>query len=150
MKIGIVDRFILFLLVGLFSRRIGPLTSALHLSLSLATLVASVHVWTLRSFLSLSVVLLHVSLGRPLFLLQSGVHETANLACLVLSMLNTCPNHFQLLRLMSMLISSISSLRLTSSFVTLCGQYVFKILLIASFTVKVVHASTIDFRFKKP
>ena len=57
------------------------------------------------------------------------VSEMAIFVCLVLSILNACPNHFHHLHLMTMLIFSISVLCLTSSFVTLCGQYIFNILL---------------------
>ena len=74
-----------------------------------------------RSCLLLWLVL-QVSFEQPLFLLLSGVHEKAIFACLVLSILNACPNHFHHLHLMTMLIFSISVLYLTSSFVTLCGQ----------------------------
>ena len=67
-------------------------------------------------------------LDGPLFLLPSGVHEMTIFVCLVLSILNTCPNHFHPLRLMTneCLFFFISALlRLTSSFVTLCDQYIF-------------------------
>lgn len=47
-------------------RRIRAFTNPLHLSLSLATLVASVHDWSPRPCLSLLKVLLQVSFGGPL------------------------------------------------------------------------------------
>ena len=60
--------FVLYFHLSL--RRIGPLTSPLHLSLSLATL--DVWVWNPRSFLSLSMVLLQASLGQPLLCPWNG------------------------------------------------------------------------------
>ena len=80
----------------------GLSLSPLHWCLSLAALVASVHDWNPRSCF-LSMVLIQVSYG---------VHQMVTFAYLVF---------FHLRRLMTMLFS-ISVLRLTSSFVTLCGS----------------------------
>ena len=80
-------------------RRIGLSTSPLHLSLSLATVVASVRgpVFPFRWFFS----------GFLLDGLSNfnhhGVHERAIFVCLALSILNTYPNHFHLLRLITIL-----------------------------------------------
>ena len=77
---------------------------AFHKSSPFVSFLGLVHDWNLKACLSLSMVLLRVSFGWPLFLLPSGVHETTIFVCLVLSILNTCPNHFHPLRLMKMLI----------------------------------------------
>ena len=52
------------------------------------------------SFASFNIVLLHVSLGRPLHLLPlSGVHLADILVTLLECFLKTCPHHFHLLLL---------------------------------------------------
>ena len=83
-------------------RRIGLSTSPLHLSLSLATLVASVRgpVFPFRWFFS------GFLLDGPSNFNHHGVHERAIFVCLALSILNTSPNHFHLLRLITILFSS--------------------------------------------
>ena len=83
-------------------RRIGLSTSPLHLSFSLATLVASVRgpVFPFRWFF------FGFLLDGLSNFTHHGVHERAIFVCLVLSILNIYPNHFLLLRLITILFSS--------------------------------------------
>lgn len=95
-------------------RRIGSYTISL-LSLSLSTLGAS-------KTQKLYFFLIQLSFGRSFFPFPCGVTKMVIVAFLV-SMLSSFPNHWHLLHLMTMLIYfPISALRLTLSFVTLCGR----------------------------
>ena len=95
-------------------RRIGPSTSPIHLSLSLDRLV---HDWNPRSCFSHSIVLLQVSFGLWAASLSYTIWCPWNgyypykwcypvLGCYI------CPSHWHLLRLMILLIFSISVLRI--------------------------------------
>ena len=55
-------------------------------------------------FLSFSIILLHVVLGRPGLLFPSGLHSRAVTQCSSLSFLIICPIQFHLLRLISSLV----------------------------------------------
>ena len=62
-KVGLGVQWTFLTYLCFYFMRIGPYTSLFHWSLSVATFVASVHGLKPRSFLSLSMVLSHVSFG---------------------------------------------------------------------------------------
>ena len=113
----------LSLLVPHSAWSIGLFTVSFHLFLSIAVIAASVHVLNPIWLLSFSTVLLHVSLGRPLFLFPSGAQFSAVLGNESGFILNTWPIHVHLRVLICVLNLSDPVLSLTSSFVTFIGQW---------------------------
>ena len=79
-------------------RRAG--SRSLHIVLSLATSFAALQLGHQNRLLSLSVVCLQVSLGRPLLRLLSGVHDSGTVWFSSFHFRSTWPIHLHLLQLM--------------------------------------------------
>lgn len=89
--------------------------------LSWATLSNSPHV-NMCSFISFSTVFLEVFLGRPGFLIPSGVHRSAILVMLSVGFLSTCPIHCHLRLINIDLMSSLFAFKWSSTFDILLGK----------------------------
>jgi len=102
-------------------------TFCLYYTLSLAILCASPHDIPI-SFSSLVMVRLQVFLGRPCFLLPSGVHLRAIFGVLFTFILRVCPSHLSLLCFISSTMSWDFDLLNSSVFETFIGQKMRQIL----------------------
>ena len=102
-------------------------TKSFHLCLSWAILVSESHECFI-TFISVSTVLLHVSLGLPLFLFPSGVQCNAVLTVESGFLRSTCPIHLQRLRDMIVPMSSCLHLLKRSSLDIFSGQNILRIL----------------------
>ena len=101
------------------------MTCLLQPALSRAAVTASLQVAKPIFCLSLSTVLLHVTFGRPLFLFPSGAQVKAMRGFCWLFICNTCPIQRHLHLLICSLMVQVLAHRLTSSFDTFMGQYIF-------------------------
>ena len=104
---------------------IGPLTCLFQPALSLAAVEAPLQVAKSIFCLSSSTVLLHITFGRPLFLFPSGAQVKAMRGFCWLFIRNTCPMQRHLRLLICSLMVQVLACRLTSSFDTFIGQYIF-------------------------
>ena len=101
------------------------MTCLLRPALSLAAVTASLQVAKPIFCLSPSTVVLHVTFGRPLVLIPSGAQVKAMRGFCRLFMRNTCPIQRYLRLLICALMVRVPGRRLTSSFDTFIGQYIF-------------------------
>lgn len=101
----------------------------LHLCLSLATVLADAQLFQPSFVRSCSVVLLHVVLGRPTFLLPSGCHVKAVVHIRVLSILSTWPIHPHFLFATLSLTFDVLVFRSSSSFEIFSGHLILSICL---------------------
>ena len=101
------------------------MTCLLQHALSLAVVTAWLQVAKPIFCLSLSTVLLHVTFGRPLVLFPSGAQVKAMGGFCWLFIRNTCPIQRHLRLLICSLMVQVLACRLTSSFDTFMGQYIF-------------------------
>ena len=110
-----------------------PQTNILHTFLSLAFLLRATHVMP-TSFISLSMHLLHVSLGLPLPLEPCGFHWRACRVILFLPFLSVCPTHFHLRLPISVCIGTCPVLSHSCSFLILSVKIFLKHLLTNSWS----------------